>query len=306
MSNSPMVSVIIPTYNRAELVGRAIQSVLAQTFDDWELIVVDDASTDNTEKVVSSFTDTRIRYHQHNTNRGGSDARNTGIRNSKGQFIAFLDSDDKWLEDKLYQQVMTMKEAPSKVGLVYTGMVHVRKNKARRKVKPIHEGDITKELIVKNSVGSCSCVLVRKKVFERVGYFDTNMPSRQDIDMWFRISKHYDIVYIEKCSSIIFKEKNRSRISTNKDARCRGYLRFYNKHKDVISKSNKYSKYMNKLGLMIGSCTSKKKSERVCYKKSISSSPFAAKAYLLLLLSFLPSRLKSLIGKLTNKIGSGW
>lgn len=97
----PTVSVVIPTYNRAHLVGRAIQSVLNQTYQDFEIIVVDDGSTDNTEEVVKSFNDPRIRYIRHDQNRGGSAARNTGIKMARGEYIAFQDSDDEWLPEKL-------------------------------------------------------------------------------------------------------------------------------------------------------------------------------------------------------------
>jgi len=97
---SVTVSVIIPTYNRAHLVGRAIRSVLNQTYQDFEIIVVDDCSTDNTEEIVKGFNDHRIRYMRHDRNRGGSAARNTGIKASQGKYIAFLDSDDEWLLKK--------------------------------------------------------------------------------------------------------------------------------------------------------------------------------------------------------------
>ena len=94
--SKPTVTIIIPTYNRAHLLGRAIRSVLTQTFHNWELIVVDDASTDNTKEVAYSFQDPRIHYLCHETNRGGPAARNTGIREARGLYIAFLDSDDEW------------------------------------------------------------------------------------------------------------------------------------------------------------------------------------------------------------------
>ena len=97
---SVTVSVIIPTYNRAHLVGRAIRSVLNQTYQDFEIIVVDDCSTDNTEEIVKGFNDHRIRYMRHDRNRGGSAARNTGIKASQGKYIAFLDSDDERLLKK--------------------------------------------------------------------------------------------------------------------------------------------------------------------------------------------------------------
>ncbi len=99
--NSPTVSVVIPTYNRAHLVGRAIQSVLNQTYHDFEIIIVDDGSIDNTEDVVKSLNDPSIRYTRHDQNRGGSAARNTGIKMARGEYVAFQDSDDEYLPEKV-------------------------------------------------------------------------------------------------------------------------------------------------------------------------------------------------------------
>src|SRR4030042_5052103 len=106
----PTVSIIIPTYNRAHLVMRAINSVLDQSFQDFEIIIVDDASRDNTEKMVSGIRDKRIFYIRHEKNRGGSAARNTGIKQARGEYIAFLDSDDEWLPEKLEKQLKVLEQ----------------------------------------------------------------------------------------------------------------------------------------------------------------------------------------------------
>lgn len=103
--NNPKVSVIIPTYNRAHLIGRAIKSVLNQTYKDFEIIIVDDGSTDKTEEVVKDFKDERVRYIRREKNKGGSAARNTGIKAARGEYIAFQDSDDEWLPEKLEKQM---------------------------------------------------------------------------------------------------------------------------------------------------------------------------------------------------------
>lgn len=101
-----MVSVVIPTYNRAHVLNRAIRSVLGQTYQHFEIIVVDDGSTDNTEQVVKAIADDRVRYIRHETNKGtAAAARNTGIRQACGEFIGFVDSDDEWLPGKLQKQV---------------------------------------------------------------------------------------------------------------------------------------------------------------------------------------------------------
>ena len=117
----PTGSVIIPTYNRARMVDRAIQSVLSQTYQDFEIIVVDDASTDNTQEVVKEcmFRDKRVRYIKHEKNKGGSAARNTGIKNEHGEYVGFLDSDDEWLPTKLEKQIELFRKRCNSVGAVY-------------------------------------------------------------------------------------------------------------------------------------------------------------------------------------------
>ena len=118
----PTVSVIIPTYNRAKLLPRAIKSVLNQTFKDFEVIIVDDGSTDNTEEVINEFQkhNKRIKYIRHEKNKGAAAARNTGIKIAQGEYIAFQDSDDEWLPNKLEKQMEIFESAPAEIGVVYT------------------------------------------------------------------------------------------------------------------------------------------------------------------------------------------
>jgi glycosyltransferase involved in cell wall biosynthesis len=116
------VSVIIPTCNRSTLVTRAIQSVLTQTYTNLECIVVDDASNDNTGEVVNSFDDDRLIFIRHDKKQGASAARNTGIKHSKGDFVAFLDDDDEWIATKLEKQVPLLKGLPERFGMVYCWM----------------------------------------------------------------------------------------------------------------------------------------------------------------------------------------
>ena len=119
------VSVIVPTHNRADYLSAAIESVLEQTFQDFELLVVDDASTDTTAALVSSFSDSRIKFIRLDMNRGGSAARNQGILSSRCDYIAFLDDDDAWTPEKLELQVELLDRAPAEVGAVYTGYTMV-------------------------------------------------------------------------------------------------------------------------------------------------------------------------------------
>src|SRR5262245_45342203 len=125
------VSVIIPTHNRADFLRGALSSVLNQTYQNFEIIVVNDASTDDTAKVVAAFEDERIRFIRHDTNKGGSAARNTGILASKCDYIAFLDDDDEWLPDKLRKQMEILLASPPEVAGVYTGCLDVDKTSGK-------------------------------------------------------------------------------------------------------------------------------------------------------------------------------
>ncbi|MFC7193467.1 glycosyltransferase family 2 protein [Halosimplex aquaticum] len=124
--SSPQVSVIIPTYNRATLVKRAIQSVLNQTFKDFELIIVDDASDDETPEVIDSINDARLEYIRHDLNRHGGAARNTGIKYASGKYIAFLDDDDEWYPTKLERQVERFETVSNEIGSFIAGARYIR------------------------------------------------------------------------------------------------------------------------------------------------------------------------------------
>jgi glycosyltransferase involved in cell wall biosynthesis len=226
---TPTVSVIIPTYNRAHLVGRAIQSVLDQTYHDFELIVVDDASTDATEEAVRNFNDPRIRYIRHEHNRGGSAARNTGIGAAHGEYIAFLDSDDEWFPTKLERQIRVALGSGESVGLVYTGIRYVAADKRlNRDEMPHHNGMLFRQLLRRNVVGTTSCALVSHSCLEEVGLFDENMPARQDLDLWLRISKKCRIDFVPEILTV--HHIHDARITADVQARIRAYELLMKKH----------------------------------------------------------------------------
>ena len=194
----PVVSIVIPTYNRAELLKRSVQSILDQTYQDFEVIVVDDGSTDNTEEVVKCFADNRIQYIKHDRNRGASAARNTGIRAASARYIAFQDSDDEWLPQKLEKQVGMLGTSSTEVGVVYSGFWKVR---GRTKLYipipsvPLKEGDIHEVLLRRNFVG-IPVTIIRRECFEKAGVFDEKLSMYEDWELWIRISKHYEFRYI--------------------------------------------------------------------------------------------------------------
>ncbi len=192
--DEPIVSVIIPVYNRESFLGRAIGSVLGQSYGDFELIVVDDGSTDNTPEVALSFKDSRMIYVRCNENRGVSVARNRGIAISRGKYLAFLDSDDEWLPGKLEKQVRVMNESPPEVGVIYTGYLQLMDKEVTESpflsVVRITEGNIHEELLRGDFV-LISSALVRREVVKRVGGFDELLLSAEVWDFWLRVSKEY-------------------------------------------------------------------------------------------------------------------
>lgn len=199
---NPKVSVVIPTFNRANTIVRAVTSVLNQTYEDFELIIIDDGSKDNTKEVIAQIQDTRVRYIKSPINRGAANARNSGIRAAKGEYIAFQDSDDEWLPDKLKLQVEAMDGSAPEVGLVYTRFYYEREE-GRLEWPPISvpmqqkSGHIFAHLLNYNPVGGPT-MLVRKECFQTVGLFDTELRSMEDYELALRIAKRYQLLLIDE------------------------------------------------------------------------------------------------------------
>jgi glycosyltransferase involved in cell wall biosynthesis len=189
------VSVIIPTYNRAWVLKEAIDSVLAQEFKDFELIVVDDGSTDNTGEILDSYEQDILVVRQ--SNQGVSAARNRGIAAAAGRLVAFLDSDDLWLPRKLSSQVDFFNSNPAAV-INQTEEIWMR-NGVRVNPKTRHHK--FSGMIFERSLALClvspSAVMIKKNLFSEVGVFDENLPACEDYDLWLRISCRYPVDLIE-------------------------------------------------------------------------------------------------------------
>jgi glycosyltransferase involved in cell wall biosynthesis len=194
-SKKPLVSVIIPTYNRGWIVQEAIDSVLDQDFRDFELIVVDDGSDDNTREMLSAYGKAITILRQ--PNRGVSAARNRGIAEAAGQLIAFLDSDDLWLPGKLASQVKFFEENADAV-VNQTQEIWVR-NGVRVNPKKRHHK--FSGMIFERSLALClvspSAVMIKKGLFDDVGLFDEQLPACEDYDLWLRISCRYPVHLID-------------------------------------------------------------------------------------------------------------
>jgi len=191
----PAVSIIIPTFNRSLKVTRAISSVLQQSFTDFEIIVVDDSSTDGTRENLTIFDD-KITIISHHSNLGVSAARNTGILYSRAPLIAFLDSDDYWLPDKLAVQIAFFRDHPKAI-ICQTEEIWIRNglrvNPKKKHIKP--SGDIFKASL-KLCLVSPSAVMLKRTLFEQTGLFDVDLPACEDYDLWLRISCFNPIILI--------------------------------------------------------------------------------------------------------------
>lgn len=194
----PAVSIIIPTYNRADLIGETLQSVLGQTYQSFEIIVVDDGSRDGTEKVVAALGDPRIRYFWKTNSGLPAPNRNVAIRMSRGRYIAFLDSDDLWLPEKLAIQIQWMEAHPN-VGLTCTNALGFDGTKPAwrlNKISLVRRRTLS-DLLQENFIANLT-VVVRRECLDRVGLFneDPQLRALEDYELWIRIAACYPFAYL--------------------------------------------------------------------------------------------------------------
>lgn len=193
------VSIIIPTYNRADVLITSIQSVLQQTYTGFELLIVDDGSTDNTDTVVESIRDDRIRYLKMPENKGVAAARNEGIRQANYDYIAFQDSDDYWRPDKLEKQMAFLTQRPE-TALLYCPYKCKKADGTTVLVPSSNippeekQGDIYRYMLLRNTIGTPS-VLVRRQCLEESGLFCESLTCLEDWELFLRISRDHEIAF---------------------------------------------------------------------------------------------------------------
>ena len=232
MNNLSYVSVVIPTYNHGEYIKNCLQSVIEQTFSDWEAIVVNNFSEDNTIEIVNSFQDSRIRLINFKNNGIIAASRNHGIRHARGKYIAFIDSDDIWMPEKLEKQVNQM-EANNETLLSYVLYSWMFDDGTTKgiwpKPKNRFRGHIFKSLYLKYIIPN-SGVMVRKEVFNQLGFLDENpkLVAAEDSDMWLRIARTGMIDYINDSPLLLYRVREGS---TSK-----GLLERWKKHMFVAKK----------------------------------------------------------------------
>ena len=197
MEKNPKVSVIIPTYNSAQFIVETLESVFAQTYKNYEVIVVDDGSTDNTKEVLKPYM-SKIRYI-YKENGGPASARNVGIKNARGEYIAFLDSDDLWLSEKLERQVKYLGKY-QEVVLVFTDCIRFFED-SLSEIRSCKERFISNDMFLNlwwETIIITSTVIVKKFCFDKVGFFDESkkIEGAEDYEMWLRIAREYPIGYL--------------------------------------------------------------------------------------------------------------
>jgi len=230
----PKVSVVMPTYNRAREISRSIRSVLSQSFSDFELIIVDDASKDNTDEVISGFVDSRIRYEKLTSNVGGAEARNIGIRLARGEIVAFQDSDDEWTCSKL-EDYLKVFEADVEIGAVFSNFIQIWPGGCRLMpvgLYTLNEKDIYTSLLWQNHVGTPTLV-VKKRCLEIVGGFTPEMPRYQDWDLALKLAKITKLTYLKEPTLLSYVTEGS--ITQNNKAHLFALELLYHQHAKAIN-----------------------------------------------------------------------
>lgn len=286
-----MVSVIIPTHNRCDLLPRAIKSAQNQTYTDMEIIVVSDGSTDGTDDFMERFKcDERVRYISYHPGQGGNYARNTGINAAKGEYIAFLDDDDEWLPTKVEKQLALM-EADDDVGLVYTGTysIYVDDNIEFDSCSMLH-GDMSKRILFDNSVGSTTTVMLRKNVLEKSGLFDESLSAMQDYDLWVRVCQVCRVGVVPEPLVNYYNYNTSGQITLNFEKYEKAYDILNNKYRELYKKltprewKRKIAGQKNSIGMKAHRCNKGSVARRY-YKQSLVEC-FQLKTALLYIMSF--------------------
>jgi glycosyltransferase involved in cell wall biosynthesis len=237
----PKVSIVIPAYNAMNYLPDTVESVFQQTFDNYEVIIVNDGSQDNIESWFAQLNHPKVRLITQE-NQGLSGARNTGILNAQGEYVALLDADDLWAPTKLEKQVELLNQSPE-VGLIYTWMALIDENglPTGRMFSAEDEGNVWEKLLEFNVVGCGSVPLIRRSCFDKVGLFDRNLRSYvEDWDLWLRMAPHYDFKVVKE--ALVFYRQLSSSASKNWEAMAISYQIVLDKNFKDVPKERQYLK----------------------------------------------------------------
>lgn len=244
LDNRPLVSIVIPTYNRADTIINTINSVFNQSYQNYEIIIVDDASSDNTEEMIVNIEDSRIKYIKLDENSKGTKPRNVGIQSSKGDYIAFLDSDDEWVPNKLERQLnyINKSELPRDQIMCFTGII-LKTEKEKRCVtndKLIKNTDIMEYIFVNENIVQTSTFLVSSKLAKNT-LFNPEVKKHQDWDFCLRMrEKGAMFLCLNECLTIWYDERNRQDRISN-DGNYHNSILWFDNNKYKLTKRAQYA-----------------------------------------------------------------
>lgn len=277
----PKVSVIIPTYNRVKHLLPAIKSVLRQTYQNFELIISDDGSTDDTRQVVISLNNSKIRYITNKGSKGPGGNRNNGISHAHGEYVAFLDDDDEWLPDKLQHQVDILRKSSGTVCGVFTNVNYMDKKSGQLiKRNPIFvnpKQNLLRQLVIKSPIYT-STIMVKKTCLEKVGRFDESIHYMEDLDLWIKLAKKWKFEYLPS-PLINYYVHSTDQLSKNLEGQIAGKEKLFKRYPKLFRHDRKrWSRYLLSLGVHYCQTNNMKKG-RIYIFKSICVYPFIKIAY---------------------------
>ncbi|MCI8344424.1 MAG: glycosyltransferase [Clostridia bacterium] len=236
------ISIIITTFNRPlNILSRAVESVKKQTYQNKQIIIINSAPENKElkQKINKYAIDNKVEYYETEKKSNACIARNLGISKAKGEYIAFLDDDDEWIEEKLEKQID--KFDSEIVGMVYCDFYIINKNKIKKVQYSKKEGNVLGDLLKKNMIGGCSIPLISKKAIDDCGNFDMNFKSSQDYDMWIRICKKYQVRHIGQ--PLVKYYISPDAITRSIQKRIDGWENLINKHEELYLNNKKSSNY---------------------------------------------------------------
>ena len=285
--NSNLVSVIIPTYNRVNSLTDSLTSITNQTYKNIELIVVDDNSLDNTKEIICSLEIPNLKFLTHEKNLGAPAARNTGIKNCTGDFIAFMDDDDMWHPEKIERQLNYLIQNPE-ADAVFCEFKYVLKNKFYYPDKIMFDNNLL-DLSLNRSLGSFSLPLIKKNCIDVTGLIDINLPSCQDWDYWIRLVQNFNLKKISDC--LVTRNLSKGQITSDINKKIKGREYLLNKHWDLISKypviENMHLSRLGSLNTLAGNT----KAAKDYFLKSFKTYPYSISTIIHIFLSYFSSNL---------------
>lgn len=311
MDELPLVTVVLPTYNRPNYLRKAVESVSQQSYSNIELIVVDDCSETFANEVLSDY-DIDLKIIRHDNNKGASAARNTGLKHAQGEFIAFLDDDDEWDSSKIEKQVSVFLSSSEKVGMVYTGRKFAEENKIVQESIPDQEGRVWKEILMDNFVGSYSVAMIRSEVVSDVGLLDERFPTEQDWEWYIRIAQDWEFKAVPE--ALVTRNHSHGQISSDyQSSRETSYPLVIKKYSPEV-KNEGYlflRKWKSKLYFDLGwgalVRTEEYKLSRAYFCESIKQYPLFWSSYLFIIASlfhpifdYVPPEVKKTLGRLVR------